>query len=122
MKPTRAICWRSGYSSPALRWSRLHPLKRRWKYWCEGDALPDLIVSDIAMPGEGGYSLMRRVRALDPEQGGRIQAIAVSAYSRTKDLMRALAAGFQAHLSKPVNAAELTHVITGLIGRFNRYQ
>jgi CheY-like chemotaxis protein len=84
-----------------------------------GDALPDLIVSDIAMPGEDGYSLMRRVRALDPEQGGRIPAIAVTAYSRTKDLMRALAAGFQAHLSKPVNAAELSHAITGLIGRFN---
>ena len=84
-----------------------------------GDALPDLIVSDIAMPGEDGYSLMRRVRALDPEQGGRIPAIAVTAYSRTKDLMRALAAGFQAHLPKPVNAAELSHAITGLIGRFN---
>jgi CheY-like chemotaxis protein len=87
-----------------------------------GDALPDLIVSDIAMPGEDGYSVMRRVRALDPEQGGRIPAIAVTAYSRTKDLMRALATGFQAYLPKPVNAAELSHAITGLIGRFNHYQ
>jgi CheY-like chemotaxis protein len=83
---------------------------------------PDLIVSDIAMPGEEGYSVMRRVRALDPAQGGRIPSIAAPAYNRTKDLIRALAAGFQAHLPKPVNAVELAHVITGLIGRFNRYQ
>jgi len=84
-----------------------------------GDALPDLIVSDIAMPGEDGYSLMRRVRALDLEQGGRIPAIAVTAYSRTKDLMRALAADFQAHLPAWANAAELSHAIIGLIGQFN---
>jgi CheY-like chemotaxis protein len=83
---------------------------------------PDLIVSDIAMPGEDGYSLMRRVRALDPEQGGRIPAIAVTAYSQTKDRVRALAAGFQMHVSKPVNVSELAHAITSIIGRFNRHQ
>jgi PAS domain S-box-containing protein len=80
---------------------------------------PDLIVSDIAMPGEDGYSLMRRVRALGPEQGGRIPAIAVTAYSRTKDRVQALAAGFQMHVPKPVNASELAHAITSIIGRFN---
>jgi PAS domain S-box-containing protein len=80
---------------------------------------PDLIVSDIAMPGEDGYSLMRRVRALNPEQGGRIPAIAVTAYSRTKDRVQALAAGFQMHVPKPVNASELAHAITSIIGRFN---
>ncbi|MGH9769271.1 MAG: response regulator, partial [Blastocatellia bacterium] len=84
--------------------------------------LPDLIVSDIAMPGEDGYNLMRRVRALDPEAGGRIPAIAVTAYSRTKDRVQALAAGFQMHVPKPVNAAELAHAITSIIGRFNHYQ
>jgi CheY-like chemotaxis protein len=83
---------------------------------------PDLIVSDIAMPGEDGYSLMRRVRALDPEQAGRIPAIAVTAYSRAEDRVRAMAAGFQMHFSKLVNASELAHAITSIIGRFNRHQ
>jgi CheY-like chemotaxis protein len=83
---------------------------------------PDLIVSDIAMPGEDGYNLMRRVRALDPEQGGRIPAIAVTAYSRTEDRVQAMAAGFQIHLPKPVNASELTHAITSIIGRSNHHQ
>jgi len=80
---------------------------------------PDLIVSDIAMPGEDGYSLIRRVRALGPEAGGRIPAIALTAYSRTKDRVHALAAGFQMHVPKPVNASELAHAITSIIGRFN---
>jgi CheY-like chemotaxis protein len=83
---------------------------------------PDLIVSDIAMPGEDGYSLMRRVRALDPEQGGRIPAIAVTSYSRTEDRVQAMAAGFQMHFSKPVKASELAHAITSLTGRFNHHQ
>ncbi|MGH9849000.1 MAG: hybrid sensor histidine kinase/response regulator [Blastocatellia bacterium] len=80
---------------------------------------PDLIVSDIAMPGEDGYSLMRRVRALELEQGGRIPAIALTAYSRTKDRVQALAAGFQLHVPKPVNAAELAHAIASIAGRFS---
>ncbi|HEY9432305.1 MAG TPA: ATP-binding protein [Blastocatellia bacterium] len=79
---------------------------------------PDLIVSDIAMPGEDGYSLIRRVRAMEPQQGGRIPAIALTAYSRTKDRVQALAAGFQIHIPKPVNAAELAHAIAGITGRF----
>ena len=83
---------------------------------------PDLILSDIAMPGEDGYSLMRRVRALSPEQGGRIPAIAVTAYSRTEDRMQAMAAGFQLHVPKPVNVSELAHAITSIIGRFNHHQ
>jgi signal transduction histidine kinase/ActR/RegA family two-component response regulator len=80
---------------------------------------PDLIVSDIAMPGEDGYSLIRRVRAMGPENGGRIPAIALTAYSRTKDRVQALAAGFQMHMPKPVNAAELAIAITSIIGRFD---
>ena len=79
---------------------------------------PDLIVSDIAMPGEDGYSLIRRVRAMEPDQGGRIPAIALTAYSRTKDRVQALAAGFQIHMPKPVNAAELAIAIAGITGRF----
>ena len=83
---------------------------------------PDLILSDISMHEEDGYSLMRRVRALNPEQGGRIPAIAVTAFSRTEDRVQAMAAGFQMHLSKPVNTSELTHAITSIIGRFNHHQ
>jgi CheY-like chemotaxis protein len=79
---------------------------------------PDLIVSDIAMPGEDGYSLIRQVRAMEPELGGRIPAIAVTAYSRATDRMQALAAGFQMHVPKPVNAAELAQAIAGIIGQF----
>jgi PAS domain S-box-containing protein len=79
---------------------------------------PDLIVSDIAMPGEDGYSLIRQVRAMEPEQGGRIPAIAVTAYSRATDRMQALAAGFQMHVPKPVNAAELAQAIAGIVGQF----
>lgn len=78
---------------------------------------PDLIVSDIAMPGEDGYSLIRRVRAMEPEQGGRIPAIALTAYSRTKDRAQALAAGFLMHMPKPVNAAELAQAIASITGR-----
>ncbi|MGH9938436.1 MAG: PAS domain-containing protein [Blastocatellia bacterium] len=85
----------------------------------QSEPRPDLIVSDIAMPGEDGYSLIRQVRALDPEQGGRIPAIALTAYSRTKDRVQALAAGFQMHVPKPVNAPELAHAITSLVGRFS---
>jgi signal transduction histidine kinase/CheY-like chemotaxis protein len=80
---------------------------------------PDLIVSDIAMPGEDGYSLIRRLRSMEPAEGGRIPAIALTAYSRTKDRVQALAAGFQLHMPKPVNAAELAIAITSVIGRFN---
>jgi hypothetical protein len=83
---------------------------------------PDLIVSDIGMPGEDGYSLMRRVRALDPEQGGRILAIAVTAYNRAEDRAQAMAAGFQMHFPKPVNVSELGYAITSIIGRFNHHQ
>jgi signal transduction histidine kinase/ActR/RegA family two-component response regulator len=79
---------------------------------------PDVIVSDIAMPGEDGYSLIRRVRAMEPDQGGRVPAIALTAYSRTKDRVQALAAGFQIHMPKPVNAAELAHAIASITGRF----
>jgi CheY-like chemotaxis protein len=83
---------------------------------------PDLIVSDLAMPGEDGNSLMRKVRALDPEQGGRIPAIAVTAFSQTEDRVQTMASGFQMHLTKPVNTSELARAITSIIARFNHHQ
>jgi PAS domain S-box-containing protein len=81
------------------------------------DQRPDILVSDIGMPGEDGYLLIRKVRALAPEQGGRIPAIALTAYARTEDRIKALAAGFQSHIPKPVEPAEFIAVISNLIDR-----
>jgi CheY-like chemotaxis protein len=71
------------------------------------------------MPGEDGYELIRKVRALPAERGGKIPAIALTAYARTEDRLRALRAGYQMHISKPVELAELLTVITSLIQRRN---
>jgi PAS domain S-box-containing protein len=77
---------------------------------------PHILVSDIGMPAEDGYALIRKVRALSPEAGGKIPAIALTAYAREEDRMRALLAGFQVHVAKPVNPAELIAVLSGLAG------
>jgi CheY-like chemotaxis protein len=77
---------------------------------------PDLLVSDIEMPGEDGYSLIRKVRALDPESGGRTPAIAVTAYGRTQDRMLSLAAGYSMHVPKPVDPGELTTIVASVAG------
>ena len=81
---------------------------------------PDLLVSDIAMPGEDGYDLIRKVRALPAGRGGKTPAIALTAYARTEDRLRALRAGYQMHISKPVELAELVAVMASLIGRGDR--
>ncbi len=78
---------------------------------------PDILISDIGMPGEDGYALIRRVRQLSPEKGGRIPAAALSAFARPEDRTRALRAGYQMHLSKPVEPTELTAVIASLVLR-----
>jgi hypothetical protein len=78
---------------------------------------PQVLVSDIGMPREDGYSLMRRVRSLPLEQGGRIPAVALTAYARAEDRRRALMVGFQSHVAKPVNPAELVMVVASLAGR-----
>src|SRR5262249_19233741 len=77
---------------------------------------PDVIVSDIAMPGEDGYSLMHKIRALSVAQGGNIPAVALTAFGRSSDRVRALAAGFQMHVPKPVEPAELALVVASLAG------
>ena len=77
----------------------------------------DLLVSDIGMPEADGYELLRRVRALPPERGGRVKAIALTAFARTEDRTRALRAGFQAHVSKPVDPSELVATIASVLGR-----
>jgi PAS domain S-box-containing protein len=75
---------------------------------------PDLIISDIAMTGENGYEFISKVRALDPEVGGRIPAIALTAYAGAKDRRRALLAGFQTHLPKPVEPDDLLAMVLSL--------
>ncbi|HEX8735004.1 MAG TPA: ATP-binding protein [Pyrinomonadaceae bacterium] len=77
----------------------------------------DILISDIGMPGEDGYSLIRKVRALPAEQGGQIPAAALTAYARVEDRMRVLRSGFQIHLPKPVEPAELVAVVASLSGR-----
>src|SRR2546421_3332431 len=77
---------------------------------------PAIIVSDIGMPIMDGYMFMKKVRALDSEQGS-VPAIALTAYARAEDRLRALAAGFQMHVPKPVEASELVMVIASLAKR-----
>jgi signal transduction histidine kinase/DNA-binding NarL/FixJ family response regulator/HAMP domain-containing protein len=75
----------------------------------------DILVADIGMPGEDGYSLIRRVRALAAEQGGTMPALAVTAYAGAGDRARALAAGFDEHVAKPLTSQELARAIAGLV-------
>ena len=75
---------------------------------------PHILMSDIGMPGEDGYSLIRRVRALPPERGGRTPAAALTAYARDEDRGRALAAGYQLHIAKPFNPRELLAAVSDL--------
>lgn len=75
---------------------------------------PDVLVSDIGMPKEDGYQLIRQVRKLPPEQGGRIPAVALTAYARAQDRKQALLSGYQMHVAKPVEASELVAVVFSL--------
>jgi PAS domain S-box-containing protein len=77
---------------------------------------PDLLVSDVGMPEMDGYMLVRQLRNLTREQGGEIPAIALTAYAGELDQQRALAAGFQRHIPKPVEPTELVAVIATLVG------
>jgi CheY-like chemotaxis protein/nitrogen-specific signal transduction histidine kinase len=81
---------------------------------------PSVLVSDIGMPDEDGYALIGKLRALGPERGGRIPAVALTAYARSEDRTRALASGFQAHVPKPIEAGELVVVIASLAGRLGK--
>jgi CheY-like chemotaxis protein len=77
-------------------------------------SMPDVLVSDLGMPDEDGYSLLSRIRALSADQGGHVPAIALTALARPEDRRRALTAGFQVHLAKPVDASELVAVVKNL--------
>lgn len=76
---------------------------------------PNLLLSDIGMPEIDGYMLMRQIRAMSPEQGGTIPAIALTAYAGEADYQQAIAAGFGQHITKPVEPAKLVRAIANLI-------
>ena len=80
-------------------------------------AKADVIVSDIGMPDMDGYMLLRRIRGLPAEQGGRTPALALTAYAGKEDAERAFAAGFQMHASKPIEPARLVTLVANLGGR-----
>ena len=82
----------------------------------EGE-LPDVMISDIGMPDEDGYELIRKLRALPVEKGGRIPAIALTGYASKKDRERALSAGYHQHIAKPIEQADLIAAIAALVGR-----
>jgi CheY-like chemotaxis protein len=77
---------------------------------------PDVLLSDIGMPDEDGYSLISKVRALPPEKGGHTPAAAFTAYAREEDRERALAAGYQMHIAKPISSDDLVSKLAQLAG------
>jgi CheY-like chemotaxis protein len=79
-----------------------------------------VVVSDIGMPGEDGYALIRKVRELGPAEGGDVLAVALTAYARREDRTRAMLAGFQTHVAKPVEPAELVAAVASLARRTGR--
>ena len=80
-------------------------------------ALPDILISDIGMPGSDGYDLIRAVRTLPAAKGGKIAAIALTAYTRIEDRLQALRAGYDMHVPKPVELAELVAVAASVARR-----
>ena len=94
-----------------------------WSADCADDAIdlvrderPDVLVSDIGLPGKDGYALIRAVRALGADAGGRVPAIALTAYSALEDSRNALRAGYQVHVAKPIDPSLLTHAVANVAG------
>jgi CheY-like chemotaxis protein len=77
---------------------------------------PDVLVSDIGMPGEDGYAFIQKVRQLPPSEGGLMPAVALTAYARWEDRRQALVAGFTQHVSKPVEPTELLLLLASVAG------
>jgi two-component system CheB/CheR fusion protein len=86
---------------------------KQWEQW-----QPDVLVSDIGMPDEDGYDLIRQVRSLPDDRGGQIPAVALTGYASSKDAARMLAAGYQMFVPKPIDLAELVAVIRSVIEHF----
>jgi CheY-like chemotaxis protein len=105
-----AILDRSGFSyRMAGRASEALSILDEWQ--------PDAIVSDIGMPDMDGYEFVRELRQRTAEQGGRIPALALSAFARAEDRERAMSSGYQGHIAKPVDPADLVRAIAELTGR-----
>jgi CheY-like chemotaxis protein len=81
------------------------------------ESVPDVLVSDIGMPMEDGYALIRHVRRRGPDEGGKTPAIALTAYATDADQEKTLASGFQAYLAKPAEPDQLVALVAGLAGR-----
>ena len=81
---------------------------------------PHVLITDIGMPVADGYELLRRVRELGPARGGRVPAIALTAFARSEDRTRALRSGFMVHVSKPVDPSELVATVAAVAGRVNQ--
>jgi signal transduction histidine kinase/ActR/RegA family two-component response regulator len=77
----------------------------------------DVLISDIVMPEENGYDLIRKVRALEAERGGQISALALTAYARIEDRAEAIAAGYHKHAAKPIEPTKLAAAVAALAGR-----
>lgn len=84
---------------------------------CWHKSVPDVLISDIGMPEKDGYTLIKEIRSLPPDKGGRVPAIALTAYTRTEDRIKAISAGFQMHLSKPANSLELMTMVVSLTAK-----
>ena len=81
---------------------------------------PDVLITDIGMPGADGFELLRRVRELGAARGGRVPAIALTAFARSEDRTRALRAGFLVHVSKPVDPSELVATVASVARRIDK--
>ena len=81
---------------------------------------PDLVLSDIAMPGRDGYAVLSEVRALEVRLGRHVPVAAVTAYAHTEDRERAIAAGFDEYLAKPIHPAALARAVAALAAVCNR--
>ncbi len=77
---------------------------------------PHLVVCDVNMPGIDGYTLMRRIRALPPAEGGNVKAAAFTGFGRPEDHTRSAQAGFDLHLTKPIDGADLARALAALLG------
>ena len=81
------------------------------------EKLPDVLISDIGMPEQDGYELMRRIRELPVEKGGLIPALALTGYATRRDRDLSLSAGYHRHIAKPIEQGELVAAIASLVGR-----
>jgi CheY-like chemotaxis protein len=78
------------------------------------DFAPHVVICDVCMPGEDGYTLIRRIRELPVDRGGRVAAAALTGFARSEDRARSLAAGFDLHLTKPFDATKLILALSSL--------